>query len=120
MIAQEQYENVNLAGNYNVGPDDSDCWTTGDLVTLFCDKWNNAIENKTGFCKAVWESVCEEGPHEANFLKLDCSKIKSTFNWKPKWDLEMTIEKIVEWSMEYFNSKNVSIIMNKQIQEFIN
>ena len=39
MLAKAQYENKALAGNYNVGPDDSDCWTTGELVDLFCNTW---------------------------------------------------------------------------------
>ena len=41
------------------------------------------------------------GPHEANFLKLDCSKLKSTFGWKPRWNLDTAMEKVVEWSKCY-------------------
>ena len=39
MIVQKQYENRKYAGFYNVGPDDCDCVTTGDLVDLFCECW---------------------------------------------------------------------------------
>ena len=39
MIAKRQYEDGAFAGYYNVGPDDRDCVNTGDLVTLFCNKW---------------------------------------------------------------------------------
>lgn len=44
MLAKEQYEDVKFAGHYNVGPDESDCLTTGNLVDLFCCKWMQQTE----------------------------------------------------------------------------
>lgn len=114
IIAQEQYKNKNLAGSYNVGPDESDCWTTGNLVTLFCDKWNQL--NNTNI---TWKNVYDGGPHEASFLKLDCSKMKATFGWKPRWNVETTMEKIVEWTKVYFDGEDISLCMDAQIQSFI-
>lgn len=114
MIAQAQYQDFTMAGNYNVGPDDIDCWTTGDLVTLFCDKWNEA--NGTN---VTWKNVHDGGPHEANFLKLDCSKLKSVFGWKPTWNVEQTIEKIVEWSSLFVKGEGIKECTKKQIEEFI-
>ena len=114
MIAQAQYENIELAGNYNVGPDDTDCWTTGDLVTLFCAKWNAVTGNNT-----TWKNVHDGGPHEANFLKLDCSKLKTTFGWKPHWNVETTMEKIVEWYHVYLSGGDVQKCMNEQIEQFL-
>lgn len=114
IIAQEQYKDRGLAGNYNVGPDEIDCWTTGKLVTLFCEKWNQL--NGTNI---TWKNVYDGGPHEANFLKLDCSKMKATFGWKPRWNVETTMEKIVEWTKIYFENGNVSECMDKQINDFI-
>ena len=61
-----------------------------------------------------------DGPHEANFLKLDCSKIKSIFGWKPKWNIDMAIEKTVEWTKEYLAGGNISDCMDRQIKEFLN
>lgn len=115
MIAQAQYENVSLAGNYNIGPDESDCWTTGELVTLFCDKWNE----KTGTSNASWINVYDGGPHEANFLKLDCSKLKKTFGWNPRWDISTVMEKIVEWTIVYKSGKDILSVMDKQIYEYL-
>ena len=98
MVAEAQYKDKAFASSYNVGPDDSDCWTTGELVQLFCDKWNVAVEDAgaTGLHKASWVNKHDGDPHEANFLKLDCSKLKNTFGWKPSWNVETTMEKIVE------------------------
>ncbi len=113
MIAANQYVNQQFAGWYNVGPDDRDCLTTGDLVDLFCKTWTKM----TGHSQH-WINKSDGGPHEANFLKLDCSKLKSTFNWKPNWDISLTMEKIVEWSKTYIDGGNVIDLMDKQIEEF--
>lgn len=114
MIAQAQYEDKELAGSYNVGPDDADCWTTGELVTLFCDKWNEAMGTKLS-----WENVYDGGPHEANFLKLDCSKLKTSFGWKPRWNVAITMERIVEWTVAYLAGGDIAACMDKQIEKFL-
>lgn len=113
MIAQKQYEDSNYAGNYNVGPDDADCYTTGELVTLFCEKWNLLTGNEIS-----WKNVSDGGPHEANFLKLDCSKLKTVFGWKPVWNVVQAMEKIVEWTLAYRNKEDVYGVMCGQIGEF--
>lgn len=114
MIAQAQYENKKYAGNYNVGPDDVNCLTTGELVTLFCNQWNKATGSSI-----KWLNQYDGGPHEANFLKLDCSKIKNIFGWQPKWNIETSIKKVVEWSIIYMIGEDITNCMKKQIQEFL-
>ena len=110
MIAEKQYNNSSLQGWYNVGPDDVDCFETGALVDLFCKHWGN---------NAKWVNKYDGGPHEASFLKLDCTKLKATFNWRPTWNLDKAIEKVVEWTKWWISGKDVNIIMDKQIEEFI-
>ena len=114
MIAHRQYDDKSLAGCYNIGPDDKDCLTTGELVTLFCDKWNEA--NGTS---VDWKNVSVGGPHESSFLKLDCSKAKSVFGWKPAWGVEEAMENIVEFSMIYLKGGSVKNCMDKQIASFL-
>ena len=111
MIAQKQYEDGSYAGYYNVGPDDKDCVTTGELVELFCQSWG---EGQT------WENHFVGGPHEANFLKLDCSKIKHTFGWKPVWGVKEAIEKTVEWSKAWLAGADINDVMQQQILDFVN
>jgi len=84
------------------------------LVTLFCQKWNKATGDNVR-----WINKYDGGPHEANFLKLDCSKLKRTFGWAPRWNVETTMEKIVEWTSCYLKGGNVAECMEKQIREFI-
>ncbi len=114
MIAAAQYEDQKYAGSYNVGPEDKDCLTTGELVSLFCDRWNA----KTG-ASVKWINQHDGGPHEANFLKLDCSKLKKVFGWKPSWNVEEAMEKIIEWSYLYLSGMDAADCMRRQIREFI-
>lgn len=114
LIAKKQYEDKAYAGSYNVGPNETDCWKTGELVELFCRKW----QEKTGK-SADWEVRYDGGPHEANFLKLDCSKIKNTFGWKPHWNVETAMEKIVEWTWVYMNHGDMSQCMEEQIKSYL-
>ncbi len=109
MIAKAQYEDEKYAGFYNVGPDDWDCITTGQLTDIFCKKWGEGLG---------WINQSDGGPHEAGFLKLDCSKLKRTFGWKPHWSVEQAIEKTVEWSKVYLAGGDVCACMDKQIKEF--
>lgn len=113
MIAEAQYKDKSCAGSYNVGPDEADCLTTGELVTLFCQKWNEKNQDML-----KWVNQYDGGPHEANFLKLDCSKLKAAFHWRPVWNIDTALEQIVEWSLAYFEHEDISACMGKQIQKF--
>lgn len=113
LIAEKQQGDYSYADWYNVGPDESDCITTGELVGLFAEKWNSISTQKF-----VWRVECDKGPHEANFLKLDCSKIKQKLKWQATWHIDDTIDKIIEWSYAYLTGENIVSVMEKQINEF--
>ena len=110
MIAEKQYDDMQYAGYYNVGPDEGNCLKTGDLVDTFIRSWGDNLQRTEGDL---------DGPHEANFLKLDCSKLKKVFGWKPCWSAEKAVEKTVEWTKNWQNGQNVSQCMDEQIQEYI-
>ena len=109
IIAMKQWEDRNCQGCYNVGPDDRDCVTTGTLVDLFCTAWGDG---------AKWVNRHDGGPHEANFLKLDCSKIKTVFGWKPQLTVKEAVEKTVEWTKAYLNGEDMLEVMDRQIEAF--
>lgn len=110
MIVAKQYEDGKYAGYYNVGPDEVDCYQTGNLVDMFVEKWGEGLK---------WVNQYDGGPHEANFLKLDCSKLKTTFGWKPHWNLDTAIEMVIDWSKCWISNGNVGLCMDKQIEEFL-
>ena len=110
-IVQKQYEDKKYAGFYNVGPDDCDCVTTGELVELFCRCWGEG---------ARWENKAEaNAPHEANFLKLDCSKVKTVFGWKPRWHIAECMEMVCRFSKVWLSGEDVPAEMDAEINEFL-
>ena len=110
MIAEAQYKDKKFAGSYNVGPDENDCITTGELVSTFCNVWGNGL---------TWKSLSVDLPREANYLKLDCSKIKSVFDWSPHWNIKAAVEKTVEWTKTYQNKGDLVECMGQQINDFM-
>lgn len=110
MIAARQMQDGRCAGYYNVGPDDADCFQTGALVELFVRRWGEGMK---------WIDRSDGGPHEAGFLKLDCSLLKSTFGWKPRWNLETAVAMTVEWSKIWLAGGDARACMDRQIQAFL-
>lgn len=111
LLAKRQYHDKTLTGSYNIGPNDTDCITTKTLVEIFCNKWgedaNFTVEQE------------KNALHEAKFLKLDCSKIKSKLHWYPRWNIGTAIEKVVEWHKVYLSNHDITLVMNKHIKEFL-
>lgn len=116
MVAMEQWHDKEKCGSYNVGPADVDCWATGRLTDLFCEKWNLIMGRDI-----KWINKHDGGPHEAGFLKLNCAKIHDTFGWSPKWNMDTNMEKIIQWTKVYMegNKQDVLSCMNDQIKEYI-
>lgn len=111
MIAQRQYESPAFSGWYNVGPDECDCVTTGELVDIFCRKWGGS---------AAWINKSEaNAPHEANFLKLDCSKLKAAAGWKPRWHIDDAIANTVAWAKVWLSGGNIPAEMDREIAEYM-
>ena len=109
MLAQKQFNDRSYAGHYNIGPNDEDCISTGELVKLFIRYWP----------QATFEAVNVEGPHEANFLKLDSGKARKTFDWSPKWSVDEAIRHSVEWYKAFDERKDLIRITNKQIEDYV-
>lgn len=111
MIAARQAEDDRYAGYYNVGPDDCDCLTTGELVTLFCRTWGDG---------AAWENQAEENaPHEANYLRLDCSLLKSTFGWQPRWHIAECMEMVCRFGKVWQAGGDIPAEMDAEIAAFL-
>ncbi len=108
LLCKEQYTDRSKAGYYNVGPDESDAVTARRLAELFGDKWGE------GF---TFEEKSDGGPHEANYLKLDCSKIKARLGWAPVWNIDTAIGKTVEWTKAYFDG-SANECLEKQVREY--
>lgn len=109
-IAEEQFDDAGFADAYNIGPDENDCISTGNLVSLFCGLWGEGL---------AWEDQAIDQPREANFLKLDCSRIKTVFGWQPRWSVREALEKTIEWTRVYRARGNLAECMTNQIEEYL-
>ena len=110
VLAQKLYKNgPRYAEGWNFGPDDNDAKPVEWIVKKMCAKWgqNSSYEIDEG-----------EHPHEAHYLKLDCSKAKSELGWYPKWNLEHAIDKIIEWTQAYKENKDLKELCLNQIEEY--
>ncbi|MDR2562702.1 MAG: CDP-glucose 4,6-dehydratase [Prevotellaceae bacterium] len=102
-------EGVKYAEGWNFGPDDNDAKPVEWLINHICKLWGNA----------KYEIDTNPQPHEANYLKLDCSKAKTLLGWYPKWSLETALTKIVEWTKAFNRGDNMQTICEQQIKEYI-
>ncbi|MDO5521726.1 MAG: CDP-glucose 4,6-dehydratase [bacterium] len=109
LLAQEQYEDETIAGCYNVGPEESDCVENQKLVTLFVEQWGEGLK---------WIDQSDHGPHEANFLKLDSSKLKNRLGWNPHCTIQDAVAMVIEWTKEWKEGNDVRNCMNAQIRQF--
>jgi CDP-glucose 4,6-dehydratase len=110
LLAQRLYTHgPEYAEAWNFGPYDSDAKPVGWIVEQLCKRWPGA---------AGFELDTSVKPHEASYLKLDCSKAISRLGWKPTWNLETALEKIVEWNLAYGRDEDMYTVSSKQIDGF--
>ena len=110
VIAAAQTKDRSLSGSYNIGPDDDDCITTGELANIFSECWGDGMNIVRGN---------EKGPHEANYLKLDNILLKDTFGIAPLWNVRCAIEKTVEWTKVWKDDGDVKECVDNQISEYL-
>ena len=115
-VAASQYIDPQIEGCYNVGPDDEDAVTTAKIATMFCNCWN--AQDTSGH-KINWINRSTGGPHEANFLKLDCTKIKEDLSWAPVWNIDRAMEELVRWYRVYADGGDLCNITRRQITAYI-
>jgi CDP-glucose 4,6-dehydratase len=108
LLAEKQYSDKSLAGAWNFGPDEKSNVSTGKLADLFCGTWGQG---------ASWISRGDQGPHEANFLKLDCAKAKAALGWKPRWDIATAVARVVEFAKAPSDEEKQTCL-GKQIVEY--
>ena len=108
LLAEKQYGDKTIEGAYNFGPDDESCVTTGDLAGLFSAAWPSGV---------TWHAQGDGGPHEAAFLKLDCSKSKTVLGWKPYWGIKTAIEKTVEFAKAQSDNERLACV-DRQIKDY--
>ena len=112
ILCEKQYDaSRDYAEGWNFGPDEKDAKTVEYIVNRMCSLWGNGAKY-----------IIDDGqhPHEAHYLKLDCTKAKNILGWQPRWSLDTALEKIVEWYRSYLaDPKTVQAISLKQIKDYM-
>ncbi len=109
-LAQKLYEEgVSYAEGWNFGPNDEDAQPVKWIVEQLTQQWGEG---------ASWQPDQAEHPHEAHYLKLDCSKAKTRLDWQPRWSLAYTLEMIVAWQHAYLAKEDMRLCTLNQISQF--
>ena len=110
VLSQALFEQgIAYNGAWNFGPNDADARSVQEVIQLLIDRWG---------CAVVWQQDGQPAPHEAHFLKLDCSKARQELGWRPSWSLERAIEAIVEWQAVFHKKGDIVAIMRSQIDTY--
>lgn len=111
LAAKLYEEGPRFAEAWNFGPEDNDAQNVEWITKNICEYWG---EN------AAYKIDTNPQPHEANYLKLDCSKAKAELSWFPHWNIDQTLKSIVEWNKHRIYGENVREICSRQINHFFN
>lgn len=110
LLAQKLYEEGAVyAEGWNFGPSDEDAKPVQWIVERLIKTWGEG---------ATWMLDGGDHPHEAHYLKLDCSKAKARLDWQPRWHLEDALRAIVDWHQAYHAGKDMRAFTLAQISEY--
>ena len=111
-LAQRLYESgQEYAEGWNFGPTDDDAKSVEWIVRRMCELWGN---------NARHEIDAGDHPHEAHYLKLDCSKARMRLGWQPRWNLEKALNNIIEWTNVYRSAGDLRRCCLEQIDYYSN
>lgn len=97
------------AEGWNFGPKDNDVHNVEEITELLCNFWGDG---------ASYELDTNPQPHEANYLKLDCSKANAELKWYPRWDIVKTIKSIVDWHQSFLTGEDMKQVSDTQIEDY--
>ena len=96
---------------FNFGPQDADARPVEWIIERLCQAWGQG---------ASWVLDDQPQPHEATYLKLDCSKSRSRLGWQPRWSLGETLETIVAWHRALAEGADMRALTLAQIAAYEN
>jgi CDP-glucose 4,6-dehydratase len=111
MLAQHLYQSNTLASTaFNFGPRDEDAKSVINIAQHFTSAWGDG---------ASWVQDVNHHPHEAQYLKLDCSKAKNLLSWRPHMDLNQALNYVVQWHKSHIAGNDMRQISLQQIEQFM-
>jgi len=104
-------DGANYAQGWNFGPEDKDAENVEWITRTICELWGEG---------ASYSIDTNPQPHEANYLKLDCSKAKAELDWQPRWDIKTTLKSIVDWNKAFIAGESMRAKTEEQINRYFN
>ncbi|MBU2851351.1 CDP-glucose 4,6-dehydratase [Acidithiobacillus ferrivorans] len=98
-----------FASGWNFGPADQDAQPVSWIVEEVVSQWGDA---------ARWTQDAGEHPHEAHYLKLDCSKAHTELGWQPQWDLRHALNQTIRWHKAYLAGEDLRAVCQEQIRAY--
>ncbi len=112
MLAEKLYnEGPLFAEGWNFGPKDENTQSVKWILEYLTAQWGEG---------ASWQLDETNQPHEANFLKLDCSKANAQLGWQPLWGLEHTLDRTVKWYKAWRNGADMYNYSMTEINDYMN
>ncbi len=109
-LAERLYrDGAAFAEAWNFGPAEADNRPVQWIAERMAGRWGNG---------AGWELDSSPQPHEATYLKLDCSKALARLDWRPRWDLATALDRIVAWHKAHLDGKDMRAVTQEQIAEY--
>lgn len=100
LLAQRLCETEgDVADGWNFGPADSDARPVQDVVSRITDLWGDG---------ARWALDANPHPHEAHYLKLDCSRARQMLGWRPR----LALADALQWTVEWYRAHGAGADMN--------
>jgi CDP-glucose 4,6-dehydratase len=96
---------------WNFGPLEGDVKSVQWIVNKMIKKWEKGADYQNDF------SI--QHPHEANYLKLDCSKAHNRLDWWPIWSLNDALNKIIEWHQSEEKGLDMRQVSLEQIDNYL-
>ncbi len=104
-------EGTRFAEGWNFGPSDTDAKSVRWIVEQITQGWGDGTS---------WTLDEGDHPHEAHYLKLDCSKARQQLGWQPKLSLAEALEISVSWQRHYLDGSAMREVTLQQITDYRN
>lgn len=107
LYVQELTKGVELPAALNFGPPDS------ATVETVVEKYLQARSASNG-----WTLDENANPHEAHTLEIDPGLAQQSLNWRPRLDLETTIQWVADWHNAVASGAAAEAITGQQVEEY--
>jgi CDP-glucose 4,6-dehydratase len=109
LLAERLHAGEAVAEGWNFGPSGDDVQTVRWIADRVSERWPHPI---------AWTVVPGPHPQEATYLALDSTKARTRLGWEPRWALDETVARIVEWYVALRNGEEMRAMTLRQLDAF--